>query len=46
MAVKGVGRRIEVSEEDRLELERIVRASSSEVRLVERARMCWLRRRG
>ena len=39
MAVKGVGRRIEVSEEDRLELERIVRASSSEVRLVERARI-------
>jgi transposase len=39
MAVKGVGRRIEVSGEDRLELERIVRASSSEVRVVERARI-------
>ena len=39
MAVKGVGRRIEVSGEDRLELERIVRASSSEVRMVERARI-------
>ncbi|MGA2926126.1 MAG: helix-turn-helix domain-containing protein, partial [Solirubrobacteraceae bacterium] len=39
MAVKGVGRRITVIEEDRSELERIVRASSSEVRLVERARI-------
>jgi hypothetical protein len=46
MAVKGVGRRIEVSDKDRLELERIVRASSSEVRLVERGGLCWLRRRG
>lgn len=39
MALKGVGRRVEVSEEDRRELERIVRASSSEVRMVERARI-------
>ena len=39
MAVKGVGRRVRVSDEDRLELERIVRASSSEVRMVERARI-------
>lgn len=33
----GVIRRIEVSDEDRVELERIVRAVSSEVRMVERA---------
>ncbi|MEO8714476.1 MAG: IS630 family transposase [Acetobacteraceae bacterium] len=39
MAVKGAGRRVEVSDLDRLELERIVRASSSEVRMVERARI-------
>ena len=39
MAVKGAGRRVEVSGEDRRELERIVRASSSEVRMVERARI-------
>jgi putative transposase len=39
MAVKGVGRRVDVSAEDRQELERIVRASSSEVRMVERARI-------
>ena len=39
MAVKGVGGRVAVSDEDRSELERIVRASSSEVRLVERARI-------
>lgn len=39
MAVKGVGRRIQVNDEDRLELERIVRASSSEVRMVKRARI-------
>ena len=39
MALKGAGRRVEVSEEDRRELERIVRASSSEVRMVERARI-------
>lgn len=39
MAVKGAGRRIEVSDEDRVELERIVRAPSSEVRIVERARI-------
>jgi transposase len=37
MAVKGAGRRVDVSDEDRRELERIVRASSSEVRMVERA---------
>lgn len=39
MAAKGVGKRIEISDEDRVELERIVRASSSEVRMVERARI-------
>jgi len=39
MAIKGIGRRIEVSDEDRAELERIVRASSAEVRMVERARI-------
>ena len=39
MAVKGAGKRVEVSAEDRRELERIVRASSSEVRMVERARI-------
>ena len=39
MAVKGAGKRLEVPEEDRRELERIVRASSSEVRIVERARI-------
>ena len=40
MAVKsGAGRRLEISPEDRRELERIVRASSSEVRMVERARI-------
>ena len=35
----GVIKQIEVSVEDRLELERIVRAVSSEVRMVERARI-------
>src|SRR5450631_4478383 len=35
----GVIKQIEVSDEDRAELERIVAASSSEVRLVERARI-------
>jgi transposase len=39
MAVKGAGRRVEVSGEGRAELERIVRAVSSEVRMVERARI-------
>ncbi len=39
MALKGVGRGIELSDEDRCELERIARASSSEMRLVERARI-------
>ena len=39
MALKGVGKRVEVSEEGRRELERIVRAASSEVRMVERARI-------
>jgi len=39
MALKGAGKRVEVSVEDRRELERIVRASSSEVRMVERARI-------
>jgi hypothetical protein len=36
MALKGAGRRAEVSEADRAALERIVRAASSEVRIVER----------
>jgi transposase len=35
----GVIKRIDVSAEDRVELERIVRAASSEVRMVERARI-------
>jgi len=35
----GVIKQITVSAEDRVELERIVAASSSEVRLVERARI-------
>ena len=39
MAVKGAGRRVDVSAEDRRALERIARASSSEVRMVERARI-------
>jgi transposase len=39
MAVAGVGKRLEIGEEDRRELERVVRASSSEVRMVERARI-------
>jgi transposase len=39
MAVKGAGKRLEIPEADRRELERIVRASSSEVRMVERARI-------
>jgi len=39
MAVAGVGKRLEISGEDRMGLERIVRAASSEVRMVERARI-------
>jgi transposase len=39
MAAKRVGKRVEVSDDDWLELERIVRATSSEVRMVERARI-------
>jgi transposase len=39
MAVAGVGKRLDLSEEERSELERIVRAASSEVRMVERARI-------
>ena len=39
MALKGAGRLVQVSEEDRCELERIVRAVSSEVRMVARARI-------
>jgi transposase len=39
MAVKGAGRRVEIGDEDRVELGRIVRAASSEVRMVERARI-------
>ncbi len=39
MAAKGAGRRVRVSREDRCELERMVRAVSSEVRMVDRARI-------
>jgi transposase len=39
MAVRGAGKRLVISAEDRRELERVVRASSSEVRMVERARI-------
>jgi transposase len=39
MAVKSAGRQLEIPEEDRRVLERIVRASSAEVRMVERARI-------
>jgi hypothetical protein len=39
MALAGVGRRLEVSDEDRVELERIVRAAGSEMRMVKRARI-------
>jgi transposase len=39
MALKGAGKRVEITDEDRRELERIVRAASSEVRMVERARI-------
>ncbi len=39
MALAGVGKRLELGQEERLELERIVRAASSEVRMVERARI-------
>jgi len=42
----GVIRQIEVSDEDRAELERIVAASSSEVRMVERARIVLLAAEG
>ena len=45
MAVKGAGR-VEVSDEDRRELERIVGAASSEVRMVERARIVLAAARG
>jgi len=46
MAVKGVGRRVEVGDADRAELERVVRAASSEVRMVERARIVLLAAEG
>jgi len=46
MALKGAGRRIKVSDQDRSELERIVRASSAEVRMVERARIVLLAEEG
>ena len=39
MALKGAGRRVEISDEDRRELERVVRASNCGVRIVERARI-------
>ena len=39
MPAAGVGKGLVISDEDRVELLRIVRASSSEVRIVERARI-------
>jgi DNA-directed RNA polymerase specialized sigma24 family protein len=39
IALKGAGKRIEVGDDDRVELERIARAVSCEVRMVERARI-------
>lgn len=39
MALAGVGKRLEVDAEDRVALERMVRAVSAEVRMVERARI-------
>lgn len=39
MTVKGVDKRLEISDADRVELERIVCARPAEVRLVERARI-------
>jgi hypothetical protein len=39
MAVKGAGRRVEIGGEGRAELERIARAVSGEVRMVEGARI-------
>jgi transposase len=39
MALKGAGGRVEIGREDRAELERIARAVSAEVRMVERARI-------
>jgi len=39
LAVKGAGKRVQVADQDGAELERIVRAMSSEVRMVERARI-------
>ena len=39
MAVAGAGKRVEVSDEDRVALGRIVRATSSEMRMVQRARI-------
>ncbi len=35
----GVGKRVAVSEEDRVVLERVVGAASAEVRMVQRARI-------
>ena len=37
--MKGAGRRVEIGAEERAELERIARAVSGEVRMVERARI-------
>lgn len=39
MALKGQGKRVEITDMDRRKLERIVNASSSEVRMVKRARI-------
>ena len=39
VALAGVGKRLEISDEDRRELERIARAPSAEVRIAERARI-------
>jgi len=39
MAVRGAGKRVGVGDAERAELERVVGAASSEVRMVERARI-------
>ncbi len=46
MAVKGVGRQNDVSPADRAELERIVAATSSQVRTAQRAQIVFAVARG
>jgi hypothetical protein len=46
MAVKGAGRRVEIGGEERVELERIARAVSGEVRRLSGRGSCWQRVRG